>query len=154
MHVCIVKHHHTTWCAKSQDKRHALQAATRRCKVSYVLSFSSMFEPLRLSRASGSFSHLRASAGLQSSSTSVAVPTPPTILCLPCQSRNPVLATVLNKNDPHCNETEFVSDLMCNNSLGCNSKSKCLIAVQGAMLVVTSYTWHGLGDAIGIALWS
>ena len=116
----IVQNHHPTPCAKPQDRRHDLQAAVSRCSVSYVLSFSRMFDPFRLSSASGSFSHLRASAGLQSSSTSVAVPTPPTILCLPCQSRSPVL-----KSDPHCNETELVSDLKCNNSLGyCNSKSK------------------------------
>ena len=107
MHALIVQHHHTTSCANSQDKRHALQAAMRQCNVSHVLSFSSMFDPLRLSSASGSFSHLRASAGLQSSSTSVAVPTPPTILCLPCQSCNPVLTSVLNKRDPH--RTELVS---------------------------------------------
>lgn len=49
----------------------------------YVLSFSRMLEPCRLSRASGSVSHFLASAGLTSSSTSVAVPTPPTMLCRP-----------------------------------------------------------------------
>ena len=50
----------------------------------YFLTLSRMSEPCRLSSASGSLSHLRASARLQSSSTSVAVPTPPIMLCRPC----------------------------------------------------------------------
>lgn len=133
MHACM--HCKTPSRAKSQDKRHALQAATKRCKVSYVLSFSSMFEPLRLSRASGSFSHLRASAGLQSSSTSVAVPTPPTILCLPCQSCSPLLTMLFNttnQTEPHCNQTELLLDLKYNSRFCyCNSPPKCHSCARG-----------------------